>query len=136
MDADEFLPCSSRKRMTAFQADGSKVPLYRCAETSAPDFNRDVTPEVCAACPVRAALTQAAIENKTYRPPNSGPNNGLTPDKNPGREWLPCSSRKVTTVNSCCGQTEELRICDSIDCPRIRSVVTPIICRDCIHRTP
>lgn len=137
MSNEEFQPCSMRQQLTQFAKDGTKTKIQRCTEQTAPHYRETVTPPDCVGCPVRVLVTKAAIQSHSYKPPlvkDLTAVHGTKPDIDPPKPWKPCKDRKIATVSSCCGADQELRICDSVECFRIGSAVSPEICSSCLYR--
>lgn len=49
----EWLPCIQRQMVVLCHKDGSKGELHRCIHQSSKHFAQELTPENCAACPLR-----------------------------------------------------------------------------------
>ena len=126
-----------RQRIVIFDKDGSKTPVQRCNEPTSDHTFEIVTPEACEACPVRKFITQKAMAAKQYTPPLAEDIRGelnLRYDATPTINFLPCQDRLVATVDACCGQTQEVRVCGSTDCFRMGSEVSDVMCGECPYR--
>jgi len=50
------LPCQKRRHIVKISSDGSKGKVYRCANSAAIFYNKDVSKAVCVACSLRRPL--------------------------------------------------------------------------------
>lgn len=137
---EEYPPCASRQQLTAFRKDGTKERIQRCAEHTAELFQKDVSPTDCESCPVRKSVTMKAMEAKSYQPPLADKIYSVAtkkPDTKAPTPWKPCKDRQLATIDGCCGAGKvEIRICNSADCFRLGSAVSPEICMTCPLRNP
>jgi hypothetical protein len=124
----EYLPCGKRLKLIAFRADGQKDNVFRCAEPTAEQFGKDVTPEVCAECPVRRGTIQPAAKFDKSKAA------AVKQDTKGGDGFPPCADRLVAVIKACCGNTIERRVCDSLDSSKLGAEVTPVICAQCPAR--
>jgi hypothetical protein len=123
-------PCVKRKTVVRFEADGSKEDTFQCAEKSAPKHTMPVVEADCEACPVRDAVNKASIDREARRTSNLRGFIRQEPDQ--GSPSFPaCDSRIIATVQSCCGQTGSVWICDHRASSRFQAEVTPDICHRC-----
>ncbi len=132
-----YLPCSERTQLVAFGKDGGKKKVQRCGEETAEFSGLDVLPDQCNGCPVRSAITRKALDLKKYRPPLVDETHTVLskrPDTNAPQEWPPCKDRQISVINSCCGQTMDVRVCNSVDCHRLGSSIHPGHCHECVNR--
>jgi len=129
MKETDFPPCPMRTRLVMYAADGTKQHVFRCTEASAPAANQNVTPEVCAECPVRRALL-----DDVHIPPTKRVREETKPDKG-GDGFVKCSSRGVVEGSMCCGSTRLIRVCLNDNCHYFQGEVSPNICASCPVRT-
>jgi len=133
----DYQPCAKRTGLVAFQKDGTKLRIQRCTEPTAENNGLDVLPSDCAECPVRALVTKAALLTHEYKPPLFADLHTVISTKNdltPPPQWKPCRDRHVVEAAACCGGQVEHRVCNSVDCFRIGSAVSPEICSSCVYR--
>lgn len=134
---DDFLPCPARRAIVQFQRDGSKNTVQRCTSPTAPFMGQTVDAADCAACPVRDLVNQAFNERVKFNPPlvaEVATVRGCKPDANSPAPWVPCVDRNLVAIGSCCGNSKEIRVCDSPECFRLGSQVTPEQCQACQYR--
>ena len=139
-DINPYPPCARRQKLVHFKSDGSQGYTERCLEQSAPTANRDVSAEECHDCPVRTDLLKKDKATGAYKPPATTVKlfKDLSKWKDTGaKDGFPaCDMRLVVRIPSCCGKTEELRVCDCPNFARYGADVTPHICQQCPHRSP
>lgn len=133
----EFQPCSKRDRLTRVDKEGKRHELFRCTEHNADHYFEEVTPPICDACPLRQEVTKAAVAKRKYQPPKVEKVQTRKPDREPEDNlWAACMDREIVEIPSCCGATQKIKVCNSVDCFRLGSQVNPEHCRECIHRRP
>lgn len=136
---NDYQPCSKRHRLVMVDKENKKTPVQRCTEPSAEHHFEIVSPDMCEGCPVRSIVTKAAIAKREYKPPQVEETRevlGVKADltKN-GEDGFPtCYDRQLVEIPSCCGATQEIRVCNSVDCFRMGSQVNPEMCHGCEHR--
>ncbi|MHC4120133.1 MAG: hypothetical protein ACYSWO_21780 [Planctomycetota bacterium] len=133
----EFLPCSKRQSLVAYQRDGSKLRVQHCAEEKATKGGQQVEPKDCKACEIRGTILRKAISVGTYKhatPPNLiGPSKSEA-DREKSGLWPPCNDREILTFKSCCGGTRQAKVCRSVNCETFGGEVSPVICTACAVR--
>lgn len=123
-------PCTRRQTVVMFEADGGKTDTYRCAERTAPMHTLTVLETDCDACPVREKVNKMSIDREARKTSNL--RGFIRQEKDTGSQNFPdCGSRIVATVQSCCGTTGNVWICDHRASSRFQSEVTPDICERC-----
>jgi hypothetical protein len=135
---EDFPLCSARQSLVQYNKDGTKDRVQRCSEPKAEMMGLNVIPSDCEGCPVRREVTKAAFDRGSYQPPLVAEVATVQGCRKDAGElpapWLPCQDRNLVNIGGCCGQTKEIRVCDSIDCFRLGSQVTHEMCRECPHR--
>ena len=161
MSEPKWAQCVKRQEVSLLHRDGSKGSVCRCAHQASSHFAKDVTPETCAACPLR-------LITKDVRPPgfNDTPRlkreyaeprleegrlvyepNGLKPPSVPegyarsGEEgaaaWEfvpvlpPCEDREMANTLHVCGCIKVNPMCGSAESKQRGQPVTADICQDC-----
>jgi hypothetical protein len=132
---EEFLPCSKRQKVVHFSRDGSQERTHQCSEPRAPMAGQKVTPAECAACPVRSMVTRLDVATGAHKPPPQDLKILGKARISRAEGYLDCHERLEVTVPSCCGKTMKLYLCDSVDCAKFGTEVSPIICAKCPHRS-
>lgn len=120
---DDFKPCRFRQRLIQFEADGSRIPIYRCAGQAAEKFGQDVTPPDCDMCGVRREEAQKTVHQIALSP--------AVKQDTGGDGFCPCVDRLVNVVKACCGNTIRQRVCGSAESYYAGAEVTPVICAQC-----
>ena len=131
---EDFPPCSARQSLVQYHKDGTKDRVQRCTEPTADNMGLNVIPSDCEECPVRKAITKAAWDRGSYKPPlvkDVAKIQGFQADDNPDAPWLPCKDRQIVRIGSCCGKWKEIKMCNSLECFRLGSQVNPEHCREC-----
>lgn len=126
-----------RQKMIAFRADGTKAPLYRCAEATAPAADQEVTAEVCNGCSVLPTI----LAREATRRPERVKFETLhlvrdrQSDAQEGDGWPGCKHREIATVSTCCGGTYDARICTMKDAEFYEQEVARANCKGCPKRS-
>lgn len=135
--ADDYKPCIRREKLVVFRKDGTKDSVRKCAEPSAEAFQQEVTPEICAACPIRQHVQKKvkAEKAKPLKVHQLFRIEKLEKHKPVTRDWLPCEFRETAYVKSCCNSTSKVIRCANAEAPSFGLEVVPIMCSECPVRS-
>lgn len=130
-----FKPCSKRDKLMKFSREGDKTTVNVCSEKTAPDFQKEVTPEACESCSVRQFVMKAEKQKKA-KPPKFSELFPATYDLHVHQDktWLPCSMRQAAYVKTCCGGQSRVIRCINAACKDFDHEVNKETCRQCQDR--
>lgn len=122
--------CPKQQKLNLVDATGHKETVRQCIEPTSPSFAHHVTPEVCEACPVRAAVVASA--NK--RQPNKPERVATKHVSQPLKKETDCADLKQRIRVKCCGEVVRTNYCHSISSQYNGQIVTPQECGQCPAR--
>lgn len=131
---EEFKPCIRREKLVVLRRDGTKDAVRRCAEPSAAAFQQDVTPEICATCPIRQHVQK---KNKAEKAKPLKVHQLFQIQKlekhrpKAGSDWVDCTYRETAYVKSCCGSQAKVIRCNNAEAPSFGLEVVPVMCAEC-----
>lgn len=132
------LPCPRRQKIKTTDKTGQQGQIERCAASNCSHFCEVVTPEICAACPLRTALIVAEEKKKPVKVvvPKPDPEDRIhrVIVDTASSHWVLCGDRKKLTIIKPCGRVEYVRRCDSSQCDHFGNVVSAQICSTCALR--
>lgn len=134
----DYLTCTKRQKLHVVNRNGEKDTKHQCCAETAEAFGQFVTPEICAACPVRIHIAKQAAKAAAdpavqVRTDCKGP---VQKDTTADPTWVSCETRNRAVLIKCCGQQDTVRICTSIEAPTRGKQVSPETCAGCPFRKP
>lgn len=157
-----MLPCVKRREIVKIDKDGTNGVIHRCAHTAAARFNKAVTAQDCAVCPLRLITenlrpelyVEHPVYNREYAEPRIDPDGSLVYDPVAGLKppsvpegyaktddawvfkplFVACADREAANIVQRCGCIKTSALCASEKSAYSKLPITPEHCSSCPAR--